>query len=174
MRRYLVGRGRGFPHLTFLSPLPFLSPSDSDSAPVPQRCACHAAGRPLSGKLLLSGGGAPQQARGGGPVSPCVSVCGIVCVFRCLTLVYAIPLRSSKELLLQPVIISRNDKEKVLIEGSINSVRVSIAVKQVSETTYSNVFNLSFCAVNRLDFGDFHALFIFREHLSFPPSLSLP
>lgn len=41
--------------------------------------------------------------------------------------------RSSKELLLQPVIISRNDKEKVLIEGSINSVRVSIAVKQVSQ-----------------------------------------
>lgn len=41
--------------------------------------------------------------------------------------------RSSKELLLQPVVISRNDKEKVLIEGSINSVRVSIAVKQVSE-----------------------------------------
>lgn len=28
--------------------------------------------------------------------------------------------------------ISRNEKEKVLIEGSINSVRVSIAVKQVS------------------------------------------
>lgn len=44
-------------------------------------------------------------------------------------------LRSSKELLLQPVIISRNDKEKVLIEGSINSVRVSIAVKQVSHMT---------------------------------------
>lgn len=31
------------------------------------------------------------------------------------------------------MIISRNDKEKVLIEGSINSVRVSIAVKQVSQ-----------------------------------------
>jgi len=52
--------------------------------------------------------------------------------------VYALPFlsnhltRSSKELLLQPVVISRNDKEKVLIEGSINSVRVSIAVKQVS------------------------------------------
>lgn len=29
------------------------------------------------------------------------------------------------------MIISRNEKEKVLIEGSINSVRVSIAVKQV-------------------------------------------
>ena len=40
--------------------------------------------------------------------------------------------RSSKELLLQPVMISRNEKEKVLIEGSINSVRVSIAVKQVT------------------------------------------
>lgn len=51
----------------------------------------------------------------------------IVCV--CVSLVL---FRSSKELLLQPVIISRNDKEKVLIEGSINSVRVSIAVKQVS------------------------------------------
>lgn len=81
MRRYLVGRGRGFPHLTFLSPLPFLSPSDSDSAPVPQRCACHAAGRPLSGKLLLSGGGAPQQARGGGPVSVFVRVCVCESVF---------------------------------------------------------------------------------------------
>ncbi|TMS19806.1 Actin-related protein 2/3 complex subunit 4 [Larimichthys crocea] len=33
----------------------------------------------------------------------------------------------------KPVIISRNDKEKVLIEGSINSVRVSIAVKQADE-----------------------------------------
>ncbi|MEQ2211059.1 Actin- protein 2/3 complex subunit 4 [Xenoophorus captivus] len=29
--------------------------------------------------------------------------------------------------------VSRNDKEKVLIEGSINSVRVSIAVKQADE-----------------------------------------
>ncbi|KAK5612069.1 Actin- protein 2/3 complex subunit 4 [Crenichthys baileyi] len=44
-----------------------------------------------------------------------------------------VEVRSSKELLLQPVTISRNDKEKVLIEGSINSVRVSIAVKQADE-----------------------------------------
>ncbi|XP_047636379.1 actin-related protein 2/3 complex subunit 4 isoform X1 [Phacochoerus africanus] len=43
------------------------------------------------------------------------------------------PRWSSKELLLQPVTISRNEKEKVLIEGSINSVRVSIAVKQADE-----------------------------------------
>lgn len=48
--------------------------------------------------------------------------------------------RSSKELLLQPVVISRNDKEKVLIEGSINSVRVSIAVKQVSQNSYDYVW----------------------------------
>uniref|UniRef100_A0A674NR11 Actin-related protein 2/3 complex subunit 4 n=1 Tax=Takifugu rubripes TaxID=31033 RepID=A0A674NR11_TAKRU len=44
-----------------------------------------------------------------------------------------VEVRSSKELLLQPVVISRNDREKVLIEGSINSVRVSIAVKQADE-----------------------------------------
>lgn len=34
-------------------------------------------------------------------------------------------------MLLTPVVISRNEKEKVLIEGSINSLRISIAVKQV-------------------------------------------
>uniref|UniRef100_A0A3Q3JS74 Actin-related protein 2/3 complex subunit 4 n=1 Tax=Monopterus albus TaxID=43700 RepID=A0A3Q3JS74_MONAL len=44
-----------------------------------------------------------------------------------------VEVRSSKELLLQPVVVSRNEKEKVLIEGSINSVRVSIAVKQADE-----------------------------------------
>ncbi|RDD47399.1 Actin-related protein 2/3 complex subunit 4 [Trichoplax sp. H2] len=40
---------------------------------------------------------------------------------------------SSKELLLTPIIISRNEKERVLIESSINSIRVSIAVKQADE-----------------------------------------
>jgi len=34
------------------------------------------------------------------------------------------------ELLLNPVVVSRNENEKVLIEGSINSVRVSIKIKQ--------------------------------------------
>ncbi len=48
---------------------------------------------------------------------------------------YVFQYRSSKELLLQPVVISRNEKEKVLIEGSINSVRVSIAVKQVRHSS---------------------------------------
>jgi len=44
-----------------------------------------------------------------------------------------IEVKSSKELLLTPVCIARNEKEKVLIEGSVNSVRVSIAVKQADE-----------------------------------------
>ena len=41
--------------------------------------------------------------------------------------------RTSKELLLTPVTISRNEKERVLIEASINSIRVSIAIKQADE-----------------------------------------
>eukprot|EP01116_Phalansterium_solitarium_P001551 TRINITY_DN11361_c0_g1_i1.p1 TRINITY_DN11361_c0_g1~~TRINITY_DN11361_c0_g1_i1.p1 ORF type:complete len:171 (-),score=32.72 TRINITY_DN11361_c0_g1_i1:191-703(-) len=41
--------------------------------------------------------------------------------------------RTNKELLLNPVVISRNAKEKVLIEGSINSVRVSLKIKQIDE-----------------------------------------
>ena len=44
-----------------------------------------------------------------------------------------VEVKSSKELLLTPVVISRNEKEKVLIEGSINSLRISIAVKQADE-----------------------------------------
>ncbi|ODV91926.1 hypothetical protein CANCADRAFT_512 [Tortispora caseinolytica NRRL Y-17796] len=34
---------------------------------------------------------------------------------------------------LEPIVISRNDNEKVLIEPSINSVRLSIAIKQADE-----------------------------------------
>ena len=34
-----------------------------------------------------------------------------------------IEIRESPELLLNPVIVSRNEKERVLIEASINSVR---------------------------------------------------
>ncbi|XP_013412548.1 actin-related protein 2/3 complex subunit 4 [Lingula anatina] len=44
-----------------------------------------------------------------------------------------VEVKSSKELLLTPVVISRNEKEKVLIEGSVNSLRISIAVKQADE-----------------------------------------
>lgn len=44
-----------------------------------------------------------------------------------------IEVKSSKELILNPVIISRNDKERVLIETSVNSVRISISIKQADE-----------------------------------------
>lgn len=44
-----------------------------------------------------------------------------------------IEVKSSKELILNPVIISRNEKERVLIETAVNSVRVSISIKQADE-----------------------------------------
>lgn len=44
-----------------------------------------------------------------------------------------VEVRGNKELLLNPVTISRNEKERVLIEPSINSVRVSIAIKQADD-----------------------------------------
>ena len=40
---------------------------------------------------------------------------------------------SSPEVLLNPLTVSRNENEKVLIEPSINSVRVSIRIKQADE-----------------------------------------
>lgn len=39
----------------------------------------------------------------------------------------------SKELLLNPVVVARTEMERCLIEPSINSVRISIKVKQVDE-----------------------------------------
>ncbi|XP_022296515.2 actin-related protein 2/3 complex subunit 4-like [Crassostrea virginica] len=44
-----------------------------------------------------------------------------------------VEVKSSKELLLTPVVISRNEKEKVLIEGSVNSLRISIMIKQADD-----------------------------------------
>lgn len=41
-----------------------------------------------------------------------------------------IEVRSGSELLLNPVCICRNERERCLIEGSINSLRISIAIKQ--------------------------------------------
>ncbi|PWN90874.1 putative ARP2/3 complex 20 kDa subunit [Acaromyces ingoldii] len=40
---------------------------------------------------------------------------------------------SSKEALLTPLVISRNENERVLIEASVNSVRLSIRIKQADE-----------------------------------------
>jgi len=41
--------------------------------------------------------------------------------------------RMSKEVLLSPVVIARNETERTLIEPSINSIRVSICIKQSDE-----------------------------------------
>ncbi len=41
--------------------------------------------------------------------------------------------RSSEEVILNPVIVARNNREKVLVEPTVNSVRVSIAVKQTDD-----------------------------------------
>lgn len=41
--------------------------------------------------------------------------------------------RSTPEVLLTPLVIARNPSEKVLIEPSINSVRLSIKIKQADE-----------------------------------------
>lgn len=44
-----------------------------------------------------------------------------------------VEVKSSSEVLLGPVVLSRNEREKVLIEPSINSLRVSVTIKQVDE-----------------------------------------
>lgn len=44
-----------------------------------------------------------------------------------------IEVKSSREVLLAPLLVCRNEKERVLIETSINSIRVSIGVKQSDE-----------------------------------------
>lgn len=41
--------------------------------------------------------------------------------------------RSSPEVLLTPLTIARNENERVLIEPSVNSVRISIKIKQADE-----------------------------------------
>jgi actin related protein 2/3 complex, subunit 4 len=41
--------------------------------------------------------------------------------------------RHSRELLMNPVVVARSETERCLIEPSINSVRVSIKIKQVDE-----------------------------------------
>ncbi|XP_073388846.1 actin-related protein 2/3 complex subunit 4 isoform X2 [Physcomitrium patens] len=41
--------------------------------------------------------------------------------------------KTCKELLLNPILICRNESEKCLIESSINSLRISIKVKQADE-----------------------------------------
>jgi actin related protein 2/3 complex, subunit 4 len=46
-----------------------------------------------------------------------------------LTFMYS----ASREVLLTPLVISRNENERVLIEPSVNSIRLSISIKQADE-----------------------------------------
>lgn len=41
--------------------------------------------------------------------------------------------QSSPELLLNPLTISRNENERMLVEPSVNSVRISLRIKQADE-----------------------------------------
>ena len=60
-----------------------------------------------------------------------------------------VEVKASREVLLNPVTISRSDKERVFIESSINSVRVSIAIKQVSNRYVA--WNAVFMCIQQLD-----------------------
>eukprot|EP01092_Planopodium_desertum_P001442 TRINITY_DN1207_c0_g1_i1.p1 TRINITY_DN1207_c0_g1~~TRINITY_DN1207_c0_g1_i1.p1 ORF type:complete len:151 (-),score=14.01 TRINITY_DN1207_c0_g1_i1:63-515(-) len=40
---------------------------------------------------------------------------------------------ANKEVLMNPLTISRNPREKVLVESSINSIRISVKIKQMDE-----------------------------------------
>ncbi|WRT70437.1 uncharacterized protein IL334_007435 [Kwoniella shivajii] len=44
-----------------------------------------------------------------------------------------VEVQTSPEALLHPLIVSRNESERVLIEPSVNSIRLSIAIKQADE-----------------------------------------
>lgn len=61
--------------------------------------------------------------------------------------------RMNRELLLNPLMIARNEKERVLIEGSINSVRISINLKKSDEVETALVDRFSrFLAQRAEDF----------------------
>lgn len=65
---------------------------------------------------------------------------------------------SSPEVLLNPLTVSRNENEKVLIEPSINSVRVSIKIKQADEIEHILVHKFTRFLTQRAE-----AFFILRR-----------
>ena len=65
---------------------------------------------------------------------------------------------SSPEVLLNPLTISRNENEKVFIEPSINSVRVSIKIKQADEIEHILVHKFTRFLTQRAE-----AFFILRR-----------
>ena len=50
-----------------------------------------------------------------------------------------VEVRGNKELLMNPMTVARTENERCLIEPSINSVRVSIKIKQVFHLTLSSL-----------------------------------
>ena len=54
-------------------------------------------------------------------------------LFRSRHNVPEIEAQTSPEVLLNPLTVSRNENERVLIEPSVNSIRVSIRIKQADE-----------------------------------------
>ena len=65
---------------------------------------------------------------------------------------------SSPEVLLNPLVVSRNENEKVLIEPSINSVRISIKIKQADEIEHILVHKFTRFLTQRAE-----AFFILRR-----------
>lgn len=61
-------------------------------------------------------------------------------------------------MLLQPLTIARNENERVLIESSINSVRVSIKIKQADEIEHILVHKFARFLTQRAE-----AFFILRR-----------
>lgn len=65
---------------------------------------------------------------------------------------------SSPEVLLNPLAIARNENERVLIEPSVNSVRVSIKIKQADEIEHILVHKFTRFLTQRAE-----AFFILRR-----------
>ena len=81
-----------------------------------------------SGELFISSGRTTQQARDRSYVSSSL-------MSRRTTALIPPFWKSSTspEVLLHPLVVSRNESERVLIEPSVNSIRLSIAIKQADE-----------------------------------------
>jgi actin related protein 2/3 complex subunit 4 len=56
-----------------------------------------------------------------------------ILTFLCKDNVPEIEAQSSPEVLLNPLTISRNENERMLVEPSVNSVRISLRIKQADE-----------------------------------------
>lgn len=66
--------------------------------------------------------------------------------------------QSSPEVLLNPLTVARNENERVLIEPSINSVRISIKIKQADEIEHILVHKFTRFLTQRAE-----AFFILRR-----------